>query len=66
MANTDHIVINFKTQAIECEHCGASTPLPLPMEVEALHRFGLAFTKVHKKCKVSDDLIKANGGCCND
>ncbi len=49
----DHIVMNAKTQVLECMHCGQSVPLRFPISIAALDAIDWlqAFTKSHRDCR---------------
>ena len=52
MKNTDHIIMDFKTGKLECEHCGALEeppfmPAPMNVVLGAMEHF----IEQHKDCK---------------
>lgn len=51
----DWVVVNGNTQRIECERCGASEPMPMPMPASKMFLIGDAFAAKHKDCKEKHD-----------
>lgn len=47
----DWVMVNGNTQRIECERCGASEPMPMPILASKMFLIGDAFTLKHKNCK---------------
>lgn len=48
--NDDHVRINSRTSTMNCEHCGASEPLRLPMNVHAVMKVTGKFLRKHREC----------------
>jgi len=51
MSNADHIVINGKTGAFECKHCGASQVIPFPISFAMMEAMSKVFLREHRDCK---------------
>ncbi len=51
MKNTDHVVINTRTNAFECLHCGGSYMPTLPAPLDLYVSMTKSFVKTHKNCK---------------
>ena len=49
-AKSDHVVYNGETQRVQCNVCGESYPLVLPMSITMFCRMGDAFVKEHRTC----------------
>lgn len=53
--NTDHVVIDTRTQAFECRNCGASYKPNLPVPINLMVAMMQAFTKDHRRCKATKE-----------
>ena len=49
--NTDHIVHNSKTQMMECQHCGFTQAIKMPVPLDDLLSQFDAFMDAHKACQ---------------
>lgn len=48
--NDDHVRINSRTSTMNCEHCGASEPLALPLSFDRVKKITGDFLRKHRKC----------------
>jgi hypothetical protein len=49
--NTDHIVHNSNTQMMECQHCGFTQAIKMPIPIDGLLAQFDTFTQAHKACQ---------------
>lgn len=49
--NTDHIISNSQTQRMECQHCGFTQAIKMPVPLDDLLSQFDAFMDAHKDCK---------------
>jgi hypothetical protein len=49
--NTDHIIHNSKTQRMECQHCGWSQAVKMPIPIDGLLVQFDAFIEAHAACQ---------------
>jgi hypothetical protein len=62
--NTDHIISNSQTQRMECQHCGFTQAIKMPVPLDDLLSQFDAFMDAHKACQrppseaVMSDYIK--------
>ena len=49
--NTDHVVIDSRTQECVCKHCGVTHKLTLPAPIGIVVAVSRAFIKEHEHCK---------------
>lgn len=49
--NTDHIISNSQTQRMECQHCGFTQAVKMPVPIDDLLSQFDAFMAAHKDCK---------------
>jgi hypothetical protein len=62
--NTDHVISNSQTKRMECQHCGFTQAVKMPVPFDDLLSQFDAFLEAHKGCKrppseaVMSDYIK--------
>jgi hypothetical protein len=62
--NTDHVISNSQTKRMECQHCGFTQAVKIPVPFDDLLLQFDAFLEAHKGCKrppseaVMSDYIK--------
>jgi uncharacterized Fe-S cluster-containing MiaB family protein len=49
--NTDHIISNSQTQRMECQHCGFTQAVKMPVPLDDLLSQFDAFMEAHKDCQ---------------
>jgi hypothetical protein len=49
--NTDHIISNSQTQRMECQHCGFTQAIKMPVPLDDLLSQFDAFMDAHKACQ---------------
>lgn len=49
--NTDHIISNSNTQRLECQHCGFTQAVKMPVPLDDLLSQFDAFMDAHKGCE---------------
>ncbi len=49
--NTDHIISNSQTRCMECQHCGFTQAIKMPVPLDDLLSQFDAFMDAHKDCK---------------
>jgi len=49
--NTDHIVHNSQTQRMECQHCGFTQAVKMPIPIDEMLGVFDTFIEVHKACQ---------------
>jgi len=49
--NTDHIISNSQTQRMECQHCGFTQVIKMPVPLDDLLSQFDAFMDAHKACQ---------------
>lgn len=49
-AERDHVVFNSNTQRLECQRCGESRTLPLPMLLHQAAEHLEAYAALHAQC----------------
>ncbi len=59
--NTDHVVMNVKTNEFECLHCGSTYKPTLPAPISMFVKMTREFSRIHKGCKHPDTIKKAEG-----
>lgn len=52
-SNTDHCVMDFKTQEFVCKRCGERFLPPLPMPINQYVMLSEAFSQKHRACTTS-------------
>jgi hypothetical protein len=67
--NTDHIISNSQTQRMECQHCGFTQAVKMPVPLDDLLSQFDAFMDAHKGCKrppseavMSEYIVGFNAG----
>jgi hypothetical protein len=59
--NTDHVVMNAKTNEFECLHCGSTYKPTMPAPVSLFVKMTREFSRIHKHCKRSIVIEKTEG-----
>ena len=49
--NTDHVISNSQTQRMECQHCGFTQAVKMPVPLDDLLSQFDAFLDAHKACQ---------------
>lgn len=49
--NTDHVVMDTRTNAFRCEHCGATYAPTMPAPINLFSAMCNEFVKAHRHCK---------------
>lgn len=50
-SNTDHVVMDTRTQEFRCQNCGAMYLPSLPAPISMFVAMTKEFTKAHRNCK---------------
>lgn len=50
-SNTDHVVMDTRTNEFRCEHCGSTYKPTLPAPISMFVAMTKEFTKAHRNCK---------------